>query len=395
MGGHVNRGKNCLHIALICLALLLGLSQSIWAQTPFERNFNTRHNELKVMTYNLLNLYDTYHDEGFQDYTFLPAFHSLKAECQKITIPYYRELCINTDWTPQRLDAKLNQIRDVIRAQGDLPDILAVQEIENHKVIRMLAQKLGYNRYLVSNSISRRGADVALLFRQEKLEFIDWDQIQIQELTESGIQTRPILKANFRVAGSPRNSVLGVYVNHWPSQAAPIETRIAAARTLAWAVDQETKRFGSGYHVVALGDFNTTTGESPNAFDDVLHNRRWRNSLLDTQMLSRQYGQVQKGMSFGGPLMGTYWYRGENVWNYFDRILVSKNLFDRRGMNYDPNSYHIMFEDFMSQVVEWTPNGGGRSIRVKVPFTFNFQARNYRELGYSDHLPVIIKLRIR
>lgn len=361
-----------------------------------EYNYRTKNNEIKVMTYNLLNLFDTYHDEGFQDFTFLPAFHALKENCHGLPIPYYRELCLAVDWTPDRLQAKIEQIGRVIQAQGELPDILAVQEIENQQVIRMLSRYLGYDRYIVTNSPSRRGIDVALLYRERKLQLKDWKQVPIVDPNDPDFLTRPILEAQFYVNGADKGHVLGVYVNHWPSQSATTYHRQLAAQSLAERIEYQMQDQGYlNYHVVALGDFNTTTSERPNAIADILHNSEWWNALQDTQLLSHQFGRVEFGPEVAADLKGTYWYRGENTWNYFDRILISQNLANGKSMEYDPYSYLILFEDFMSKIENWKDNKSGRNFRVRAPFAFNFTANSMSEMGYSDHLPVIVKIRIR
>ena len=100
---------------------------------------------LSLMTYNLENLFDTLHDEGKEDYTFLPLVRKerdpkIRSFCYKIPNPHYRNECLNLDWSAPVLLNKIRNISKIIRESnnGSGPDFLVLQEVENYNVLQKL-----------------------------------------------------------------------------------------------------------------------------------------------------------------------------------------------------------------------------------------------------------------
>ena len=91
-------------------------------------------NEIKVMTYNVENLFDTNHDEGKQDYEFLPVTHPLKSECA--TLGKYRKPCEETDWTPEKMMMKISQIHRLVQAQGESAHRELAHRVGGHDRVR-------------------------------------------------------------------------------------------------------------------------------------------------------------------------------------------------------------------------------------------------------------------
>ena len=90
---------------LIIFSLLFALNSFAYKRT------------ISLMTYNLENLFDTLHDEGKEDYTFLPLIRKerdpvIRSFCYKIPNPKYRSECFNLDWSAPVL---LNKIRNLAR----------------------------------------------------------------------------------------------------------------------------------------------------------------------------------------------------------------------------------------------------------------------------------------
>ena len=134
----------------------------------------TTKSQIRIMSYNVNNLFDAEHDAGAFDYTFLPKSHPEKmAQCQTIKEEYYKTQCEEIDWTNAKLAKKIKQIVKVLTAHGTKPDILALQEIENENVIKMLAKAAGYSKYIVTNYGAHRGVDVAILYNSKKLTLIE------------------------------------------------------------------------------------------------------------------------------------------------------------------------------------------------------------------------------
>lgn len=343
-------------------------------------SFGAKAREIKITSYNVLNLFDSVHDEDKEDHTFLPFSHAEKDEnCAKISSKNYRKQCYETDWTEFKLQLKLNQIKKVIEDQGELPDILALQEVENENVVSMLAELLGYNAFEMTHSPDRRGIDVALLFRTEKLHFIDSEEIFIDDELFEKKPTRNILRVHFKICQSKSDQVLGLYVNHWPSLAGPTILRLTASWWLRANVEWYSNQIGSeNYHVVALGDFNTLPREEPNPIESVISDPEWELALLDGQdEFLKTLGNKPLNMP-----ANSYYYRGK--WQKLDRVLLSKNLIDDEGLEFIPSSFKIFAPKFIMKEKKGEPFG--------VPRRYNFQTTDEEWLGFSDHLPIIFRI---
>src|SRR5687767_12295815 len=97
-----------MHVLGIALGLLLMPAPHAWGG-------------VSLMAYNLENLFDTFHDPGKNDFTYLPRavkpfMPGAWDFCRAQIIPVYREQCFELDWRPEVLDAKIRQIARVVRA---------------------------------------------------------------------------------------------------------------------------------------------------------------------------------------------------------------------------------------------------------------------------------------
>ena len=105
--------------------------------------------------YNVENLFDIYHDDGKNDYEFLPDGKN--------------------KWTEPKYEKKLHNIATVIRAMADenkaYHAVLGLSEVENRHVLEDLVNQPeieAANYQIVHyDGPDRRGVDVALLYRPE------------------------------------------------------------------------------------------------------------------------------------------------------------------------------------------------------------------------------------
>lgn len=340
---------------------------------------NTKNNEIKMMSYNVLNLFDTEKDPYADDWAFLPAnYPNKQAHCESERTYMDKKMCRELDWNDARLNMKIQQIAQIVRFQGTLPDVLALVEVESAAVIEKVAQALGYDDYSVTDSRTSRGTDVALLFKKNKLARINDQSLNVTMPGEN--KTRDILRVDFQVKGV--NGILSVYVNHWPAQSHPAINRAHAAQQLAADIDNQAGKFRkTNYYAVAIGDFNVIDSDSPNAFSDVLYSKNWSNSLFDGHYIA-----LQTKTNPALPYMpsGTYFYNKNSAWNLLDHVAMTKNLYDGTGTEFLPESYRILFPAFMS----FNSNGN------RVPYSYNFFANTPETAGYSDHLPVVFKIKL-
>ena len=355
----------------LTLPALADMAEPIATDDSFFRQTTSRRS-LKIMSYNLHNLFDTLHDSDYFDYTFLPLDFPKKQErCQEIDSRYYRNLCKRLDWVPNRLMKKLKQIRKIIHNHGDIPDLLAIQEIENENIAQKLADFLGYDQFVVTDQPSRRGIDVGLLWNQEKIQFIDYQEI--------AAKLRSPLRMHFKIRKT--NEDFFVYINHWPAQSAPTSWRLSSAQALQRNIDEILEDRPEAL-ILVLGDLNIAPEEEQEVLGQTLLSRKWKHQLQDLHQLSRgHFPRYREKFP-----EGTYWYHRRNQWQRFDRILVSKSL--REGASQvEVSSYRIIYSKFITRY-KTIKNQKGDPIKVRIPSGYNFLENNDSKLGYSDHLPI-------
>jgi len=344
--------------------------------------------KLNVMFYNVENLFDTVHDEGKDDWSFLPnSLKEKKEQCKKIKNDYYQNECLKTDWTNQKLEIKLSNIRDVITSKKEnLPDFLGLCEVENELVVRMLADKIGYKKIVVASGPDERGVDVALIYREhEKIKYISHQEHALKGKSFKGKPTRTILEVNFMINGIHPVSFL---INHWPSQANPSASRIIAAQKVMEIVNQKTKK-NSKLVMIVMGDFNTVNTDYPHPFNEVILKSGVLVDLHSEYMEAKKISREEKASLPNG----TYFYYKDMAWNLLDRFFITKNLLKNKKINIDLKSYQIYTPDFIKDEFIYDRAGYNKGTKILgVPKSYNFEADQAKEAGYSDHFPIMFSL---
>lgn len=340
---------------------------------------STGAKEIKIMSYNAENLFDNEHDDGKNDYEFLPKSHPKKTVCNDQTNPTRRRYCLDTDWTPAKLKIKLAQLRRAIEASGTLPDVLGLTEVENAKVTALLAKELGYDGFYITESPDARGIDNVILYKKTKLEPIGFKEV---ELKNPMSPTRNLSVAHFRFKkGFGHKGILAVYPNHWPSQASPAKARLIAAEQLLRFAEENSRSFkGDAYYTVLIGDFNVIDADHPNPINDVILDKR--TGLSDVNALSDASANPMKGKM----PPASYFYAARKDWNHLDRIFVSSNLHDGDGLDVDATSFRIHAPSFLTK-----KNDRGEAI----PFRYNHRADNPAWAGFSDHFALVVNLKLQ
>jgi len=340
-------------------------------------------NEIKIMSYNVHNLFDAEHDNEKNDYEFLPKDHPQKQKCYEDKNKSRADRCARLDWTTAKVSLKIAQVKQVVNAQGVLPDILVLSEVENKTVVADLAAELGFDAFAMTNSPDKRGIDVAVVFRKEKMTAVKFEE---RKLTGTNYPTRNLSVMIFQLSPALGGGLLAVFGNHWPSQSPSNgDGRIIAATQLREYVDDIRARYsgkGKELSIILTGDFNVIEGESPHPLNDYILDKNWNVGMKDIRTLAKNARH---------PLLSkmpraTYYYGVENAWNELDRFFVDSTLTDKRGLDVDPLSYRIHAPSFATK-----KNKAGELI----PFRYNHFSNHPDYVGYSDHFGIVMKLRYR
>lgn len=313
---------------------------------------NNDSKSLSVMFYNVENLFDTSDDPAINDDEFTPG--SEKA------------------WTKERYNQKLVNIGKVIRACDTfMPDIIGLCEIENLQVLKDLVASENFKgtnySILHADSPDDRGIDVAILYNPSRVK------LEVVELIKSTLPSgdRPNTRLVMHAAGEVGGQPLHVYVNHWPSrsggQMESEPNRLTVANNVKNSVES-VLMLDRNAQILLMGDFNDYPNDK--SVRDVLMAKNANEGMLTNLMWM---------MSKNGE--GSYSYKGE--WGCLDQFMVSKALTDGQGVDVVQNSVKIIKHDWMM----YTNDKG-----VTTP-NRTYGGNNYYG-GYSDHLPIFLKLQI-
>jgi len=318
--------------------------------------------------YNLENLFDTYHDEGKNDYEYLPDGAN--------------------QWTEAKYTKKLHNMASVIRAMKDENKVwhavLGVSEIENRHVLEDLVSQpeIAEANYQIVHydGPDRRGVDVALLYRPNLFKVLESKSIpfdfnssiefSLNEEEKAYFRTRDILM----VRGMLGNEMFAFFVAHLPSR---IGGKGGDLRSRGGEIMyQESMRLMAEYpdiKIVAMGDMNDNPTDPSMAV--YMHGKENIDEVGREDFFSPFVSMLKSGY-------GSLAYQGE--WNIYDIIVVNANLCRGEGLKIRPivkkKFYGRIFNPpFMTQ--QEGPYAG-------TPFrTFSGGAFIG---GYSDHYPTYI-----
>ncbi len=362
---------------------------------------NVSANEIKVMAYNVENYFDTAHDFNHTDWTYLPKDSVHKAQhCPDNKNEYYKEECFNLDWNQSIVDIKTEQLAMVVEAQGEAPDLLGLEEVENAAIVGKLGERLGYKNLIITSGSDNRGINNALLYKETKLQFLESRQVVVGG--ELNKHTRNILAAYFKPRKQKAGQdVIAIYVNHWPSQGNPASDRILAAETLKKMIDDDRLRFekdGLVLHPIAVGDFNTLPEDTPHPFKTVISAADYPHSLISVNDV---FSSLQ--FSDESPLYtliqampkGTYYYKRKV--QTLDYIFVGQNLSDGTGIEVEMESFRIIAPYHSSDIVTQKViglSGVSKTQSILVPKHLDLDATAPGHVGASDHFPVAVKIKL-
>lgn len=345
--------KRSTKLAILFILAFLGASN--WFTNGFwtaPKKREVKLDKVKLMTYNLENLFDNVDDPGKNDETYLPVSkkktRKIKEKCQAARKSHWVKECLTTNWTDLKIQKKMSRLAKVINSYA--PDVLFVQEVENISVLKTLNEKhLGFKEVILLEGEDKRGIDVGIL---TNLNLLKKPKIHSQKTKKFKKPTRGILEATFELPGEQEEQ-LTLYAVHLPSQGSNTQARengLEVLRKIAAKKD--------GLKIVA-GDFNITKKE----------NYIYKKTLKDSFMVSHEIGCKK--------CKGTYYYHPRRAWSFFDVFLFSKSFKNNKNWKIDRSSIRAY------NVLDM------QNTKYNTPARFlDGEHKN----GVSDHWPLVVEI---
>ena len=284
---------------------------------------------LRIISYNVENLFDCQRDSLKNDSSFLPdGLHH---------------------WTYYRYQTKLDRIAQVIvNISGWKPvPLVGLCEVENAHCLRDLCYRLKrFNyRFVHYDSPDERGVDVALLYDSTKVKVLNSKPLRVNLNSDN---TRDILYACCLVN---KSDTIHAMVCHLPSKlggsGATQWKRDMAKQVLQQEIDSILYVHPTA-NIVVMGDMNSEP------IDDLA-------GLINVTKYLEKEGK------------GTHKYKG--IWSCLDQFYVSSHLLEESSVRiYSPA--WLLEED--TKYLDYQPK------RTYVGYRYHD--------GYSDHLPIVLHL---
>ncbi len=289
----------------------------------------------------------------------------------------YREYIPNTryGWTKHIADIKYGNIARVIKDLG--ADVVTLEEIESRKALISLRDRLrdfGVDYPYLAIADSRATAVKCAILSKFPI-------IKKKELHPHDEIARCILEITLDIQGTP----LILFVNHWKSKHGPESMRIVYAKRLRREID----RLKGNTDFILMGDFNSNYNE----YKTFLNSRELNdtngitgiNQILKTTKDNKMVDEETLVHQASNKYLYNLWLElsKNRRWSYIfsgnmespDNMIVSKGLYDNKGISYVDNSFdkfapHYLFRG--NSIYSWQRTRSGR----------------HEGRGYSDHLPI-------
>lgn len=336
------------HLTLALLPLLLVMT-NLQAQDGFFAS---------IMFYNVENLFDTEDDPVISDDEFLPG--GLRR------------------WSHFRFQKKLAQTAKVIVNTGSWvpPAFIGLCEIENRFVLERLVSVptlKNWNYQIIhKDSPDDRGIDVAAVYRPDVFYPLTYSYFPPVADGASAPGTREILYVMGVLDGV---DTVHLFVNHWPSRYGGLMETRPLRQKAASRLASEIMRLQEKYVnpvIIITGDFN----DQPD--DDSM------TGYLGARLIPGTDSEVLYNLSYAWQKAGLGTLKHQALWNVFDQFVVSGSL-----LNHDKRIFSLP-EDAVIMDAAFLLTKDDRYLGQKLFRTYE----GYRYTGgYSDHLPVLLKIR--
>lgn len=281
------------------------------------------------------------------------------------------------EWTAERFNNKVVKLTKVIKdiLNPELPDVIGLAEIENKSVMMSIIDKLredGINQYsfVHYDSPDERGSDVALIYNRETFTILDSTPILVH-LPGIEDRTRDILY----VKGKLKNEeIIHLFVTHFPSRAEGRDKSERRRYFVASELRHEVYKILSenpSENIVLMGDFNDTPDDS--SIDEVLGVKKKFDKVEYLMLYNLLYPRYKKGI-------GTTFHDG---WLLFDQFIVSGNMLASEKIDCRPEYADVFNPRYL---LHFDNNNNPRPNR-----TYSGKYTG----GYSDHLPIFLRIYLK
>ncbi|MDR0421012.1 MAG: endonuclease/exonuclease/phosphatase family protein [Prevotellaceae bacterium] len=306
--------------------------------------------------YNVENLFDIYHDEGKNDYEFLPSG--------------------SNQWTAERYHKKLENISEVISKLGEQANpsrpaaaVVGLSEIENRRVLEDLVAmpSLKDKNYQIVHyeGPDKRGVDVALIYQPAIFKLVSSRSVRLTVTREKDFFTRDQLL----VSGIIDGEMIHIIVNHWPSRSSG-EKRTSplrcAAADLTRSIADSIMQTDPDAKIIVMGDLNDDPVNE--SIEKHLRAKGKQENLKKGDMFNPMYKMYKDGV-------GSLAYR--DSWSLFDNIIVSQGLLGNDKTTFKFYQARVFNENFLVQ-----QSGAFKG------YPWRTYAGGAYQGGYSDHFPV-------
>lgn len=282
-------------------------------------------------------------------------------------------------WTEDIANIKYTNIARVINDLGS--DVVALQEVESKEALISLRNRLkdlgADYPYLEIADSNATPVKCAVL---SKFPIVEKKEIQIDEVDNE--IARNILKITLDIDGSR----IILFINHWKSKQGPESMRIVYAKTLRREID----KLKEDVDFVLIGDFNSNYNEyktfrSSGRLNDT-GGTTGINHILKTIKDSEMVDEKILTKQAANEYLYNLWLEVSKTrrWSYIfskeespDNIIVSKGLYDDKGISYSDNSFNTFQPDYLFKektIYRWQRDESGMG--------------RHLGKGYSDHLPI-------
>jgi len=320
----------------------------------------------------------------------------------------FRDFLEVAGWSQEKYLGRLNVIARAIGEMENVPDIIALQEVESARVVEDLATALSVHGFGWAHFARIPGMSLGVgLLSRYPLEEVIAHSIDL----DGDIAPRPMLEARVNVSGVDGDGfTLALFVCHWKSKRGGADetesTRRASARIVLRRM-RELAQSNPGLPVIVVGDLNVTHDEFARGggatMRSLMPDEPWAaefalryfsaglgDAAVSANELQRDFLVVShdkppKARYFPDGVLalyspwtvekegGSFFFR--NSWETIDHFLLSAHLFDGIG-----------WEFFDSRIVNTPPFITAEGL----PNEYN--PRTGR--GVSDHLPLMLYLRM-